>query len=121
MDLHPSGNIAVIFCAQRTRTDDEAYTAAAEIMSNLAAQQSGYLGQDSSRSEDGLGITVSYWKDDEAAKAWRDHPVHSAIREQGRGKWYESYTLHVAKIERSYSWQKTKDSEKSGIGKNSVP
>lgn len=69
MDLHHSGCIAVIFCAQRTQADDEAYSAAAEVMSNLAAQQSGYLGQDSSRSPDGLGITVSYWENDEAAKA----------------------------------------------------
>ncbi len=115
MDLHPPGCIAVIFCAQRTETDGEAYAAAAGVMSNLAAQQAGYLGQDSSRSEDGLGITVSYWENDAAAKAWRDHPVHTAIRDQGRGKWYESYTLHVAKIERSYDWNK------SGIEKNSVP
>lgn len=121
MDLHPPDCIAVIFCAQRTADDDEAYAAAAEIMSNLAGQQPGYLGQDSSRSEGGLGITISYWKNDKAAKAWRDHPVHSAIREQGRGKWYESYTLHVARIERSYAWEKSTDSEKSGIGKNSVP
>lgn len=121
MDLHHAGCIAVIFCAQRTQTDDEAYSAAAGVMSNLAAQQAGYLGQDSSRSSDGLGITISYWKDDAAAKAWRDHPVHSAIREQGRGKWYESYTLHVTRIERSYAWEKSADGEKSRIGKNSVP
>ncbi len=116
MKLHPPGCIAVIFCAQRTQTDEEAYSAAAGVMSNLAAQQSGYLGQDSSRSEDGLGITVSYWETDEAAKAWRDHPVHSAIREQGRGKWYESYTLHVARIERGYDWQKTENVKKSRDG-----
>lgn len=106
MDLYHSGAIAVIFCAQRTQRDDEGYGTAADAMSNLAAQQPGYLGQDSSRSADGMGITVSYWEDDISAKAWRDNPVHSAIREQGRGKWYESYTLHVARIERSYAWEK---------------
>lgn len=121
MDLHAPDCIAVIFCAQRTADDDDAYAAAAGVMSNLATQQDGYLGQDSSRSEDGLGITISYWENDEAAKAWRDHPVHSAIRDQGRGKWYESYTLHVARIERSYAWEKSQDREKSGNGKNSVP
>ena len=68
MKLHPPDCIAVIFCAQRTKDDDEAYEAAANVMSNLAAQQSGYLGQDSSRSEDGLGITVSYWESDDAAQ-----------------------------------------------------
>ncbi|MEH6757919.1 MAG: antibiotic biosynthesis monooxygenase [Parasphingorhabdus sp.] len=115
MDLHDTGCIAVIFCAQRTKADDDAYTAAAGVMSKLATQQTGYLGQDSSRSPDGLGITISYWQDDAAAKTWRDHPVHRAIREQGRGKWYESYTLHVARVERSYAWEKA---EKSGKTEN---
>ncbi|HEY9090801.1 antibiotic biosynthesis monooxygenase [Parasphingorhabdus sp.] len=106
MNLYQRGSIAVIFCAQRTQNDDESYSAAANAMSDLAAKQPGYLGQDSARSADGLGITVSYWENDEAAKAWRDHPDHSAIREQGRGKWYERYTLHVTRIERSYDWIK---------------
>lgn len=107
MDLYHPGTIAVIFCAQRTQSDDEGYAAAADMMSGLAAQQPGYLGHDSTRSPDGLGITVSYWKDDDdAAKSWRDHPIHSAIREQARDKWYENYTLHVVQIERSYAWAK---------------
>ncbi len=106
MQLYHRGSIAVIFCAQRTQKDDESYGAAADEMSNLAAQQPGYLDEDSSRLPDGMGVTVSYWKDDDSAKAWREHPVHSAIREQGRGKWYESYTLHVARIERCYAWEK---------------
>ena len=106
MILHPPGSIAVVFCAQRTEQDNAGYDAAASAMGKLAAQQDGYLGMDSSRSEDGLGITVSYWQDDDAAKAWRDNPEHAAIRDQGRAKWYESYSLHVVRVERSYDWQK---------------
>ena len=106
MSLYPPGSIAVIFRAQRTNADEAGYEAAATAMSELAAQQPGYLGQDYSRSADGLGITVSYWKDDEAARAWRDNPEHAVIREQGRTVWYENYTLHVARVERSYDWEK---------------
>ncbi|PHR19236.1 MAG: antibiotic biosynthesis monooxygenase [Sphingopyxis sp.] len=94
------------FCAQRTGSDEEAYQSAAAAMSALAAQQPGYLGQDHARSADGMGITVSYWRDDESAKAWRNHPDHAVIREQGRGKWYREYSLHVARVERGYDWQK---------------
>ena len=54
-------------------------------MDALAAAQPGYRGVDSARGADGLGITVSYWADDAAAIAWRDHPEHAAIRERGRG------------------------------------
>jgi heme-degrading monooxygenase HmoA len=106
MSTHSSNTIAVIFVAQRTGVDDDGYYAAAAQMDALAAQQNGYVGIDSVRREDGLGITVSYWADETAAKAWRDHPDHAAIREQGRARWYSHYSLHVAQIARSYDWVK---------------
>ncbi len=102
----PKATIAVIFVAQRTAEDDEGYAIAASAMDTLAAQQHGYLGIDSVRGSDGLGITVSYWASDNAAKAWRDHPEHTAIRDAGRDRWYSHYSLHVASVERSYDWQK---------------
>ncbi len=106
MTTYPPGTIAVIFVAQRTGDDDAGYYAAAAQMDALAAQQSGYAGIDSVRREDGLGITVSYWADEAAAKAWRDHPEHAAIRDSGRARWYSHYSLHVAQIGRSYDWAK---------------
>lgn len=75
-------------------------------MSELAARQPGYLGEEHARSADGFGITVSYWCDDASARVWRDHPDHARIRDQGRDKWYQSYSLHVARVERGYDWQK---------------
>ena len=106
MMLHPTGSIAVIFCAKRTTSDEAGYQEAAAEMSTLAKLQPGYLGEDHARTENGLGITISYWADDVSAKAWRDQPDHAAIREKGRGGWYEFYTLHVARVERSYDWRK---------------
>jgi heme-degrading monooxygenase HmoA len=107
MTTHPNGTIAVIFVTQRTSDDDKGYFAAADIMDRLAAQQTGYVGIDSVRREDGFGITVSYWTDETAAKAWRDHPEHATIRETGRGRWYAHYSLHVTRIDRSYDWAKS--------------
>ena len=102
----PKGCISVIFVAQRTREDDAGYAEAAAAMDALAAQQPGYLGIDSVRGADRLGITVSYWQSDAAASAWRDHPDHAAIRQIGRDRWYSSYSLHVAELTRSYDWAK---------------
>lgn len=101
-----TGTIAVIFVAQRSLDDDAGYNAAAEEMDALAAAQPGYIGIDSVRGSDGLGITVSYWADEAAAGNWRDHPRHTEIRDQGRGIWYTRYDLHVAKVTRSYDWTK---------------
>lgn len=102
----PSGTIAVIFVAQRTDADDAGYQTAAAAMDKLAASQDGYIGIDSVRGMDGLGITVSYWADENAAIAWRNHPEHAAIRDAGRDRWYSRYSLHVAQVGRSYDWQK---------------
>jgi heme-degrading monooxygenase HmoA len=100
------GTVSVIFVAQRTVLDADGYARAATAMDKLAAQQAGYLGMDSARGADGLGITVSYWTDEASAKAWRDHPDHAAIRDAGRDRWYSDYSLHVAHVTRSYDWKK---------------
>ncbi|MGN6373944.1 MAG: antibiotic biosynthesis monooxygenase family protein [Sphingomonas sp.] len=94
----------MIFLSQRTGEDDAGYAAAAEAMDALAAAQPGYRGIASVREAGGLGITVSYWADEASARAWRDHPDHRRIRETGRGRWYEHYTVDVAAVTRSYDW-----------------
>ncbi len=99
-----TGQIAVIFVSIRNDTDAAGYGEAAAAMGALAAAQPGYRGVDSARETGGMGITVSYWADDAAAIAWRDHPEHTAIRERGRALWYDSYSVNVARIERAYHW-----------------
>lgn len=78
---------AVIFTSLRTE-GDHGYEQAAERMVQLARQQPGFLGVESARGADGLGITVSYWASEAAILAWKHHPEHSAIRERGRSTWY---------------------------------
>lgn len=107
MTTRPAGEIAVIFVSQITGADPDDYAEAAAAMGALAAAQPGYRGVDSVGGEDGLGITVSYWADEAAAIAWRKNAEHAAIRERGRDVWYESYSLHVAELARSYDWSKS--------------
>jgi len=104
MTYHPAGTIAVIFVAQLSGEDEAGYVDAAARMETLVRQQSGFVDMDSTRNEGGLGITISYWRDEASAKAWRDNPKHTEIREQGRGIWYSQYQVHVAQISRSYDW-----------------
>ncbi|HEX5435670.1 MAG TPA: antibiotic biosynthesis monooxygenase [Gemmatimonadaceae bacterium] len=98
------GVVAVIFVSQRSRHDADGYAAAAAEMSAAAARFPGYVGVHSTRGEDGMGITVSYWENDAAARAWKEEAAHTAIREKGRATWYEWYDLIVAEVTRSYSW-----------------
>ncbi len=99
-----TGQIAVIFVSFRNAKDAIGYGEAAVAMDALAAAQPGYRGVDSAREADGMGITVSYWADDAAAIAWRDHAEHAAIRESGRAHWYDRYSVTVARVERGYDW-----------------
>lgn len=93
---------AVIFTAQR-KGADAGYGAMADKMAALAEQQPGYIGAESTRDEDGLGITVSYWADEPALKNWKQVSEHLFAQKMGREKWYDHYTLRIAKVERAYS------------------
>ena len=101
-----TGQIIVIFLSVRTGADDAGYGAAAAAMEALAAEQPGYRGIESTRGADGLGITLSFWADEASALRWRDHPDHAAIRDAGRGRWYERYEVIVCEARRSYAWRR---------------
>ena len=92
---------AVIFSSQR-RDGEGGYQAMAERMVELAAQQVGYLGIESSRGEDGFGITVSYWRSEADIAAWKRNAEHAIARQRGRSEWYGHFELRIARVERAY-------------------
>ncbi len=102
--LPAAGAIAVIFISMRTDADEDGYAEAASAMDSLARQQPGFIGIDSARGEDRLGITVSYWADERSAVAWRQNAEHAAVRALGRERWYAHYRLIVASVTRAYQW-----------------
>ena len=104
MDKTKRGVCAVIFISRRNGEDPQGYEIAAEAMAIEAARQPGYIGIDSVRDPHGEGITVSYWRDEAAAAAWRAHGEHSLIRAAGRAHWYDRYEVEVADVTRGYSW-----------------
>ncbi len=95
---------AVIFTSVRTAEDDEGYAAMAELMERLAEGRPGYLGLESARQA--VGITVSYWADQNAIVAWKRDLEHLAAQRLGREKWYAAYSLRVAKVERDYGFSR---------------
>lgn len=92
---------AVIFTSIRTEIEDEQYAAAADRMLELAAQQPGYLGVEHARTPGSTGITVSYWTDEASIRNWQQNAEHLAAQKAGRDKWYQSFTLRIAKVERA--------------------
>ena len=93
---------AVIFTNQLSQ-DDAGYEQMGKQMFELALKQPGCLGAESTRDNDGVGITVSYWKDEESIGAWKQQVQHLAAQKKGIERWYSHYELRVAKVERAYS------------------
>ncbi|MEZ0068173.1 heme-degrading monooxygenase HmoA [Streptacidiphilus sp. MAP12-20] len=96
---------AVVFTSLRTEGDN-GYGEMSEQMAELVEGQPGYLGADSVRGADGFGITVAYFDTEENVVAWRRNAEHTEARNMGRKAWYEAYSVHVAKVERAYGWDR---------------
>ncbi len=93
---------AVIFTSRRTDVDSEGYCRTAARMEELAGQQPGFLGIESVRGANGVGITVSYWQSREAIAGWKRHVEHLSAQASGRNLWYACYRLRIARVETDY-------------------
>ena len=96
---------AVIFSS--TLANAEGYSTMADRMVELAKAQDGFLGVESaSRTSEGFGITVSYWRDLESIKLWKAQSEHAAAQKMGREAFYRSYRLRIARVEREYGLER---------------
>lgn len=96
---------AVIFTSIRTAIEEN-YIETNDRLFEMLKTFPGYLGAESARNEEGLGITVSYWQDLDAIKQWHLHPDHIEAQENGRKKWYKHYKIRVCKVDREYEFIK---------------
>lgn len=94
---------AVIFSSIRTEVND-GYSEMADLMVALASNQEGFIGVESARNE--LGITVSYWKDIDSIRKWKQNSEHLVAQNKGRAEWYKHYKTRISKVERDYGFDK---------------
>jgi heme-degrading monooxygenase HmoA len=95
---------AVIFTSKRSAVDERGYGIIAQRMVDLGARYDGFLGIESVRGADGIGITVSYWRDETALLEWKRDTEHQKAQRGGREAWYERFEVRVAKVERAYGF-----------------
>jgi len=100
-----AGAYAVVFTSLRTE-GDHGYAQTSDEMVALAAAQPGFLGVESARGAEGLGITVSYWRDLQAIRTWKAHADHLAAQRAGRERWYRAYRVRVCRVEREYGFDR---------------
>ncbi|MEV8586969.1 antibiotic biosynthesis monooxygenase [Streptomyces sp. NPDC051180] len=84
----------------------EGYAETADRMKERVESMPGFLGYESARTPGGIGITVAYFRDLEALDAWRLDSAHQEAKAYGREHWYDSYSVHIGKVERSYGFER---------------
>lgn len=95
----PPPYYAVIFTSQRTEGDN-GYRETADKMVCLAEKQAGFLGAESVREANGLGITISYWDSLESIKEFKELAAHKEAQKNARDTWYSTFGLRVCKVEK---------------------
>lgn len=90
---------AVIFTSLRA-ADLRGYAETADEMKSLAVLQDGFLGMESTGEK--IGMTVSYWRDLESVRKWKNEVRHREAQRRGRAQWYADYRVRIARVEREY-------------------
>lgn len=96
---------AVIFGFRLRTADTAEYVATANRLMEIAHGIDGFYGEEAARVEDGLCLTVSYWREEDAIRVWRQNVQHSEARARGKREWYESFRIRVARVERDYGFE----------------
>ena len=94
----PDRYFAAIFTTQLSQSGDDVYEIMTSRMVALAQQQQGFLGLESVRGDDGIGITVSYWTDHEAIQKWGRQAEHISVQAMGRQEFYQWYRIRIAEV-----------------------
>lgn len=96
--------IAVIFEVQPHRDKSQAYLDAAAELRPLLDGIDGFISIErfESLSQPGKILSLSYWRDEDAVKEWRNVESHRRIQAIGRKSIFADYRLRVAAVIRSY-------------------
>ena len=97
--------IAVIFefTAAEGRFPD--YTALAEGLSDEVRKVDGFLSIErfQSNSDPKRFVSLSFWRDEEAVRKWRNLQKHREAQAKGRGGIFSEYRLRVCTVLRDYT------------------
>jgi heme-degrading monooxygenase HmoA len=55
-----------------------------------------------SLAQKGKYLSLSFWRDEEAVRAWRTHALHRGSQQEGRSAVFADYRLRVAAVLRDY-------------------
>lgn len=103
--------IAVIFEALPHAGRRQSYLDAAAMLLPHLEQVDGFISIErfESLAEPGKLLSLSFWRDDEAVKQWRNLEAHRKIQTAGRQRIFADYRLRVADVMRDYGLDDRRD------------
>ena len=96
--------IAVIFEVTPKTGRRDAYLDMAARLRPFLAEVDGFISIErfESLTEPGKMLSLSFWRDEESVRRWRNLEAHRKMQDQGRKSVFADYRLSVAQIVRSY-------------------
>lgn len=96
--------IAVIFEVEPRPGKRDAYLNIAAELKPLVENIDGFLGIErfESLAAPGKLLSLSWWRDEEAVRAWREMAEHREAQQAGKERLFASYRLRVAHVARDY-------------------
>ena len=96
--------IAVIFEVQVAEGERDAYLDHAARLRPELENMDGFLSIErfESLATPGKLLSLSFWRDEAAVAAWRNHPEHRLAQAAGRGGIFADYRLRVVGVIRDY-------------------
>jgi len=109
--------IAVIFEITPAEGRFKDYMALAEGLADDVRQVDGFISVErfESVSSKGRYVSLSFWRDEEAVRKWRNLQKHREAQKKGRGGIFKSYRLRIASVLRDYTMDERAQAPKDSV------
>ncbi|HHA2230348.1 TPA: antibiotic biosynthesis monooxygenase [Enterobacter ludwigii] len=97
--------IAVLFEAQAASAHQARYLQLAAELKPLLADIDGFIDIErfQSLTTDGKILSLSWWRDEESVRRWKQNVFHQAAQREGREAIFTYYRIRVAQVVREYA------------------
>jgi heme-degrading monooxygenase HmoA len=99
--------IAVIFEVIPAEGNMQKYLEIAAELKPILQNIDGFVSIErfSSLTQEGKLLSLSFWRDEEAIKEWRNIEVHRLAQQKGRDGLFSDYRIRVANVSRDYGME----------------
>ena len=97
--------LAVIFEVETNPGRDQDYFELAGSLKPELEAIDGFISVErfQSLSKEGKYVSVSFWRDEQAVKTWREHAEHRLAQARGKKEIFADFRIRVAEVARDYT------------------